>query len=124
TAQPMLNAAPPDLQSLRVAAVHKSSVATRPLEVAELEDQVRSLRNKAQKDFNEKKPNTGVGLFNTAATLDQSFELHNPDSAIQRGCALVIREGPTVTYRVAAPLAVPSRTDEQVVEVARAELAP
>lgn len=124
TAQPMLNASPPDLQSLRVAAVHKSSVATRPVEVAELEDQIRSLRNKAQKDINEMKPNTGIGLFNTAATLDQSFELHNPDTAIQRGCALAQREGPTITYRVGTPLNVPSRVDEQVVEVARAELSP
>jgi uncharacterized protein (TIGR02231 family) len=124
TAQPMLNAAPPDLQSLRVAAVHKSSVATRPTDVADLEDQVRSLRLKAQKDFNEKKPGTGVGLFNTAASLDQAFELQNPDTAIQRGCALVVREGPTVTYRVSTALTVPARTDEQVVEVARAKLAP
>jgi uncharacterized protein (TIGR02231 family) len=124
TAQPMLNAAPPDLQSLRVAAVHKTSVATRPLDAAELEDQVRNLRNKAQKDFNERKAGTGIGLFNTAAALDQAFELQNPDTAIARGCALVIREGPTVTYRVNNSLTVPSRTDEQVVEVARAELAP
>lgn len=124
TAQPMLNAAPPDLQQLRVAAVHKSSVATRPPDVVELEDQIRNLRHKAQKDINEKKPHTGVGLFNTAATLDQTFELHNPDSAIQRGCALVIREGPTVTYRINTALNVPSRTDEQVVEVARGELTP
>ncbi|HYT94052.1 MAG TPA: mucoidy inhibitor MuiA family protein [Gemmataceae bacterium] len=124
TAQPMLNAAPPDLQSLRVAAVHKSSVPARQADVVELEEQIRNLRNKAQKDFNEKKLITGVGLFNTAAALDQAFELHNSDTAIQRGCALAIREGPTVTYRVSTPLAVPSRTEEQVVEVARAELAP
>jgi uncharacterized protein (TIGR02231 family) len=120
----MLYASPPDLQSLRVAAVHKSSVATRPPDVTELEDQVKSLRTKAQKDFNEKKPTTGVGLFNTAASLDQAFELLNPDSAIQRGCALATREGPTVTYRVSSALNVPSRADEQVVEVARAELTP
>jgi hypothetical protein len=122
TAQPMLYASAPDLQMLRVGAVHKSSVATRPPDVAELEDQVKSLRTKAQKDFNEKKQHTGSGLFNTAASLDQAFELLNPDTAIQRGCALAVREGPTVTYRVSSALNVPSRADEQVVEVARAEL--
>lgn len=124
TAQPMLNASPPDLQSLRVAAVHKSSVPARSSDLAELEEQIRSLRTKAQKDFNEKKPTTGIGLFNTAAALDQSFELLNSDTAIQRSCALAIREGPTVTYRVATALAVPSRMEEQVIEVARAELVP
>jgi uncharacterized protein (TIGR02231 family) len=124
TAQPTLNASPPDLQPLRVAAQHKGTVAPRSGDVAELEDQVRNLRNKAQKDFNEKKPGTGSGLFNTAATLDQSFELHNPDSAIQRGCAVALREGPTVAYRVSSSLAVPSRPEEQVLEVARADLAP
>lgn len=125
TAQPMLNAAPPDLQSLKVAAVHKGSVpAGRGPDVAELEHQIRMLREKAQKDFNERKPGTGIGLFNTASALDQSFELLNPDVAIQRGCALAMSEGPTVVYHIATPLAVPSRTEEQVLEVARLELAP
>ena len=44
---------------------------------------------------NEKKQSSGVGLFNTAAALDQSWELLNPDLALQRGCALAVREGPT-----------------------------
>jgi len=123
TAQPMLNASPPDLQSLRVAAIHKSSVPARSADVAELEEQIKNLRNKAQKDFNERKALTGIGLFNTAAALDQSFELLNPDTAIQRGCALAIREGPTVAYHLTTALAVPSRAEEQVLEVARTELA-
>jgi uncharacterized protein (TIGR02231 family) len=123
TAQPMLNASPPDLQTLRVAAVHKSSVPLVSANIAELEEQIKNLRTKAQKDFNEKKPGTSTGLFNTAAALDQAFELHHPDTAIQRGCALAIREGPTVTYQVNTLLAIPSRAEEQVVEVARAELA-
>jgi uncharacterized protein (TIGR02231 family) len=125
TAQPMLNAAPPDLQSLKVAAVHKSSVPAAPAtNVAELEEQIRILRSKAQKDFNERKANTGIGLFNTASALDQAFELLHPDIAIQRGCALAMSEGPTVVYHLATPLAVPSRTEEQVLEIAKIELAP
>ena len=125
TAQPMLNAAPPDLQVLQVGVVHKGSVpAARQTDVAELEEQIRNLRTKAQKDFNERKPATGIGLFNTAAALDQSWELLNPDAAVKRGCALAMREGPTVTYHISTPLAVPSRTEEQVIEVARIELAP
>ncbi len=125
TARPMLNAAPPDLQGLKVAAVHKSSVpAGRQQDVAELEEQIKNLRIKAQKDFNERKPTTGIGLFNTASALDQSFELLNPDAAIQRGCALAMSEGPTVVYHLPTSLSVPSRTEEQVLEVARLELAP
>ena len=33
-------------------------------------------------------------------------------------------EGPTVAYHIATPLAVPSRTEEQVLEIARIELPP
>ncbi|MBI3822171.1 MAG: mucoidy inhibitor MuiA family protein [Planctomycetes bacterium] len=123
TAAPMLNAAPPDLQGLKVAAVHKGSVpAGPPLNIADLEAQIRSLREKAQKDFNERKPATGIGLFNTASALDQSFELMHPDVAIQRGCALAMSEGPTVVYHIATPLAVPSRNEEQVLEIAKFDL--
>ena len=123
TAQPMLNAAPPDLQSLNVGIVHKASVQPRKTDLAELEDQIRSLRTKAQKDFNERKPLTGIGLFNTAAALDQSWELHNPDAAVLRGCAPALREGPTVVYQLSTALSVPSRKEEQVIEVARIEMA-
>jgi len=123
TAQPMLNAAPPELQSLQVTVVHKASTpVVRQPDIMELEDQVRSLRNKAQKDFNEKKQSSGVGLFNTAAALDQSWELLNPDQAVQRGCALAVREGPTVTYAIKSKLVLPSRADEQVLEIARLDL--
>jgi uncharacterized protein (TIGR02231 family) len=125
TAQPMLNAAPPDLQSLKVAVVHKASVpGGRAPDAADLEGQIRSLRAKAQQDFNERKPSGAIGLFNTAAALDQGFELLNPDAAIKRGCALAMMEGPTVTYQINTALAVPSRTEEQVLEVARVDVTP
>jgi uncharacterized protein (TIGR02231 family) len=124
TAAPMLNAAPPELQTLNVGVVHKGAAPPRKADLAELEEQIRNLRIKAQKDFNERKPTTGIGLFNTAAALDQSWELLNPDAAVKRGCALAILEGPSVAYHIATPLAVPSRNDEQVLEIARIELAP
>ena len=38
--------------------------------------------------------------------------------------ALAMSEGPTVVYHIATPMAVPSRTEEQVLEVARIELTP
>jgi uncharacterized protein (TIGR02231 family) len=118
TAQPMLNAIPPDLQTLHVSAAPKANQPS----VAELEEQIRNLRLKAQKDFNENKHMSGVGLVNTAGAREQSFELFNPEAAVKRGCMLSYREGPTVTYRVPTPLTVASRNDEQVLEVARVDL--
>jgi uncharacterized protein (TIGR02231 family) len=124
TAQPMLNAAPPELQTLQVGVMHKGTVPAQKANVAQLEEQIKSLRTKAQKDFNERKAATGIGLFNTAAALDQSFELLHPGLAVERGCALAAREGPTVAYHIATPYALASRAEEQVLEVARLELAP
>jgi uncharacterized protein (TIGR02231 family) len=125
TAQPALNAAPPELQTLLVTVTPRGAP---PVAVAanmqDLEEQVKSLRSKAQRDFNQKKPSSGIGLYNTAAALDQSWELFNPEAAVKRGCALAPREGPTVTYHLPSRLAVPSRNDEQVLEVARIEMAP
>ncbi|MBA4063264.1 MAG: hypothetical protein C0501_06045 [Isosphaera sp.] len=120
TAQPMLNAVPPDLQTLHVTAAPKGTSALPP--ATELEDQIKSLRARAQKDFNEKKQASGAGLVNTAAAREQSWELYDPEAAVKRGCMLAARDGPTVAYRIATPLTVPSRADEQVLEVARADL--
>jgi uncharacterized protein (TIGR02231 family) len=123
TAQPTLNAAPPDLQTLQVHVVPKANAVARQTTM-ELEEQVRTLRSKAQMEFNEKKASAGTGTVNKAAAIDQSFELFNPDVAMKRGCLLAVTEGPTVTYHLSTKLSVPSRNDEQVLEVARLELAP
>ena len=124
TAKPMLNAAPPELQSLQVTVVPKTGVIAKGPDSMELEEQVRSLRSKAQKDFNERKQSSGIGLVNTAAALDQSWELLNPEEAVKRGCSLSTREGPSVTYHLNTKLTVPSRLDEQVIEVAKIEMPP
>jgi uncharacterized protein (TIGR02231 family) len=125
TAQPTLNAAPPELQTLQVSVVPRASApAARRPGTMELEEQVKDLRAKAQKQFNENKGASGTGLVNTAAALDQSWELFNPDAAMKRGCLLAVTEGPTVTYHLTTKLSVPSRVDEQVLEVARIDFAP
>jgi uncharacterized protein (TIGR02231 family) len=125
TAQSTLNAAPPDLQVLQVTVVAAGKAPAAPhAGDAELEAQVRHLRAKAQQDFNQRKVSTGVGLFNTAAALDQSWELLNPEAAVRRGCALSVREGPSVTYPLGSRLTLPSRTEEQNLEVARIDMAP
>lgn len=122
TAQPALNSAPPDLQALHVSVAPKGAAAGAQPSVAELEDQIKALRSKAQKDFNDRKETSGAGLVNTAAAREQSWELFNPEAAVKRGCMLSYREGPTVTYRIATPLTVASRPDSQVLEVARIDL--
>lgn len=124
TAQPMLNSAPPDLQALHVSVTPKGVPAGAQPSIAELEDQIKALRSKAQKDFNDRKAASGAGLVNTAAAREQSWELFNPDAAVKRGCMLSAREGPTVTYRIATPLTVASRPDAQVLEVAKIDLKP
>ncbi len=124
TAQPMLNSAPPDLQTLHVSVAPKGTAASAQPSIAELEDQIKALRSKGQKDLNDRKQTSGVGLVNTAAAREQSWELFNPEAAVKRGCMLSYREGPTVTYRIATALTVPSRPDEQVMEVAKIDLKP
>jgi uncharacterized protein (TIGR02231 family) len=125
TAQPMLNATPPDLAVLNVTTVAAGSrqMAANP-GPQDLQEQVKNLRSQAQKEFNEKKSSAGAGLFNTAAALDQSWELLNPDAAMKRACSFSSKEGPSVTYHLAPRLTVPSRLDEQILEVARLEMAP
>jgi uncharacterized protein (TIGR02231 family) len=127
TAAPMLNSAPPDLQVLNVTVTPRGNAPVTTVQhrgIMELEDQVKSIRGRAQKEFNEKKASSGAGLFNTAAALDQSWELLNPEAAVKRGCALAFKEGPSVTYHLATPLTVPSRNDEQTIEVTRFEVTP
>jgi uncharacterized protein (TIGR02231 family) len=124
TAKPMLNAAPPELQSLQVTVVPKTNGAPKGPNEMELEEQVKNLRTKAQKDFNAGKDSSGIGLVNTAAALDQSWELLNPEEAVKRGCSLATREGPSVSYHLNTKLTVPSRLDEQVIEVAKIEMPP
>ncbi len=124
TAQPMLNAAPPELQTLQVTVVPKGTVTTiRPDEMA-VEQEIKNLRSQAQRSFNEKKQSSAVGLVNTAAAREQSLELFNPEAAVKRGCMLATREGPTVTYHLATQLSLPSRDDDQMLEVTRIDFKP
>lgn len=123
TAQPALNSAPPELQALHVSVAPKGAVPVQPT-IAELEEQIAALRCKAQKDLNDRKTASGIGLVNTAAAREQSWELFNPEAAVKRGCMISYREGPTVTYRIATALTVASRPDAQVLEVAKIDMKP
>jgi uncharacterized protein (TIGR02231 family) len=124
TAQAALNAVPPDLQMLQVTAAARGVNPQTLFGEADVLEQVRDLRTKAQKDFNQRKQSSAVGLCNTAAALDQSWELLNPEAAVRRGCSQAVREAASVAYHLSSRLSVPSRTDEQVLEVARISMVP
>ncbi|MGL4555830.1 MAG: mucoidy inhibitor MuiA family protein, partial [Gemmataceae bacterium] len=174
TAQPMLNATPPDLLALAVAVAPRGTAtsgvtlsglqsglglggmpaggggmpvagpggygnATVPggrLSIAnpgegkgnakELQDAARSLRAQAQMANNVKREKDANELSNYAAVLDQVCELVVMTDA-RRGEAAARpakNEGPSVTYHLANRLSVPSRTEEQVIEVTRLDMTP
>jgi hypothetical protein len=169
TAQPMLNAAPPELKMLAVAVTPKgapmpgvaqgvpnppagaqlggqlgqfggppgqthfaSNAFANPMgntSVAELNKAAQQLRVQAQAEFNQKKESSGNEITNYAAALEQARDLVlNADErqkpSGKRGLRAPKNEGPSVTYHLSTPLTVPSRNDEQVIEVARFDMQP
>jgi hypothetical protein len=147
TAQPMLNAAPPELKTLEVSVVSRgrmpapnlpaaqgqaadSPYAIQPQQPAEaITSQARNLRNKAQKEFNSKQDSTANSLYNDAAALEWQRDLQSSKEELiavnrSRLNPPSVEEGPSVTYHLRSKLSVPNRPDEQVIEVARIDLTP
>jgi hypothetical protein len=174
TAQPMLNASPPDLTMLAVAVVPRGSnlnpgnfnqiiaqgqpgpnagprggqgkggaqfglqgggqagnFGTIPnpeglAKANELDNTSKLLRQAAQQELNQRNDEESNSIFNYAGALDQAKELVlNPEGRVNK--ALLARsrhEGPSVTYHLSARLSVPSRDDEQVLEMTRIDLVP
>jgi hypothetical protein len=181
TAQPMLNAAPPELHALAVDVVPRGTAGkgvtlsglqtglnlgavpgggppmgggfgpgrpgTMPMprlptggrlaiqnpgmsaKAAELDAAAKLLRQQAQNVANLKKEKDAAELQNYAAVLDQVKDLcvsveaskRRPGDMTGMGAK---NEGPSVTYHLAHKLSVPSRTDDQVIEVSRLEMKP
>jgi uncharacterized protein (TIGR02231 family) len=94
--------------------------------VKDLEKRAQDLRGKAQSEFNMRNSSIGNKSWNEAAAVEQA--LHLLATEAKPGSAGAARsgsnEGPSVTYHLASKLSVPSRNDEQVIEVARLDLAP
>ena len=105
----------------------------------ELRAQSRALRKKAQKQLIGNNAEAGGAIINEAAALEQAEELlakgkddrddKKPGEDRSRPAAApetatVHREGPSVTYHLRARLTVPSRNDQQLIEVARIEMKP
>jgi uncharacterized protein (TIGR02231 family) len=128
TAQPMLNAAPPDLKTLEVTVLpvgHGTQPPNAGVALKQIQEQSQSLRGKAQAAYNTNKAETGGQLINDAAALEQWRDLlaQNDDKQAELAAGGG-KEGPSVTYHLATKLSIPSRNDEQVVQVARVDLAP
>jgi hypothetical protein len=144
TAQPMLNAAPPDLKTLEFTLMARGGMPPGAQPVPNLPGmqppggpqgqssgqfdlQAKGLRSQAAQEYSKQKESSGSKLINDAAAIEQSLELFNPQDdhlAKDRPGRGGPREGQSVTYHLNTRLTVPSRNEEQVIEVARLEMAP
>jgi hypothetical protein len=140
TAQPMLNAAPPELLALditvnkRAGGMGQAAAGSAPNGPGSLTlgranyDQSQKLRAQAQTELNGNNSYVGGTIINEAAALEQTEELLNPVAVDFNNKLAAIppgpRDGPSVIYHLKSKLTVPSRNDEQLIEVARIELAP
>jgi hypothetical protein len=138
TAEPTLNAAPPELHMLEVAVIQRGApndpmnpVAGKPNPMFaknQIDEQVRNLRSQAVKGYQAKDADQAGLQLNQAAAAEATWELIHSSKeeliAINKSGGKNGPEGPSVTHHIGHRLSVPSRHDEQVIEVARVELAP
>jgi uncharacterized protein (TIGR02231 family) len=121
TAQPMLSAAPPELSALDVSVTAAAATGAgggpdvAQLKVARAE--VDRLRREAQVQANRSDYLTANARINEAAAMGQTAEMLGEQMD-------VAREGPAVTYHLKTRFTVPSRSDEQLLEVARLPMSP
>jgi hypothetical protein len=133
TAQPLLSAAPPELLALDISiggrvTGGKAAATTQPMLGRGNFDYSQNLRRQAQKEFVDNQSAMGLNTINQAAAIEQTDELLNPASGefneAFKAMPAGAREGPSVTYHLKSKMTVPSRNDEQLVEVARLEVTP
>jgi hypothetical protein len=147
TAQPLLNASPPELCMLQPVLVLRGAPGGPPMPGGgpapfaqatpnmELEGKANSLRTKAGLNYRsgKGKDQKEAGLWlNEASAYEQNIELMRSRDEIlaqlKKGSKGVAgpssTDGPSVTYHLTTKLTVPSRNDEQVIEVAKLNLAP
>ncbi len=158
TAQPLLNAAPPDLRTLEVAIGGPAAPPPPPGGPAmpgvggpgvpngmgqqggfgggggmptptgylkDLEKQSRSLRGQATYNFNQNAVEEGKKLQNEAAAIDQFRDLLLTKEQLTNAEPLsagMTSDGPSVTYRLKNKLTVPSRSDDQTLQIAKFDI--
>jgi hypothetical protein len=132
TAEPMLNAAPPALQTLEVAVTPRAANPNNPMDAPNPAqyganfDQAQQLRGKARLEYNSKNSTAGGALINQASALEQTNEILSiaQKDAQQQAGRPAPHEGQSVTYHLDTHLTVPSRNDEQILEVAKLTMDP
>ncbi len=136
TAQPLLNAAPPDLAMLEVGtnAPGKGVAVTVNGGTFNLKSelnrrQAEQFRQEAQVLSNSANKMDADRRFNDAAAYQQSDEILNPMEPQQMkmgkpGSGGGVVEGQSVTFHLDRRLSVPWRDDEQLIEVARLAMKP
>jgi hypothetical protein len=151
TAQPMLNAAPPDLAVLEPILIARGTPGGPPMPTAQmpapepflqlpgnapadLNKKIQQLQEKAQGNYSRggaKLQKEADMWLNDAAAWAQNIDLMKTRDAIlaeQRKITKTVdpsrNDGPSVTYHLPNRLTVPSRNDEQIIEVAKLNLAP
>ena len=140
TAQPLLNAAPPDLKSLEVSvgvpgqtggAMHafegKGDGKPSGKVLEDLDNRSKSLRSQSATNYNDKNPQFAAQQQNDAAAIEQFRDLLITKDDIGKSGGLndnLLGDGPSVTYRLKSKLTLPSRNDDQTLEIAKLDLAP
>jgi hypothetical protein len=151
TAQPMLNAAPPELAILEPVLVARGAPGGPPMPTApgtpapaffgaanqpkDLEMKANQFRIQAQMNYKAgtaKEQEEAGKALNTASTYEQWRDLMKSREAIvaeqnprkKVAADLERNDGPSVIYHLASKLTVPSRNDEQIIEVAKLNLTP
>ena len=86
------------------------------------------ISGQAFQEYQRKGTNDGENLLNSAAAIEQSLDLLNPqDETLAKSSKqplASVREGQSVTYHLNTKLTVPSRNDEQILEVAKIDMPP
>jgi hypothetical protein len=137
TAQPLINAAPPELKMLEIRVASRSKMPPTAQSAGpfggrmagELDKEAQTLRKKAQEELTLKKnPQDASRYINEAAASEQNRELMQSKKEVlankDRRPAPSANDGPSVTYHLKNKMTVPSRRDEQVLEVTRISMAP
>jgi hypothetical protein len=147
TAQPMLNASPPELAMLLPTLVHRGAPGGPPMPGSgpapfaqttpnmALWNKANELRGKAGVNYrsgNGKDQREAGKFLNDAAAYEQNLDLMRSRTEVlaqlkgggKAAAGLSTTDGPSVTYHLASKLTVPSRNDEQVLEVVKLKLAP
>jgi Domain of unknown function (DUF4139)/N-terminal domain of unknown function (DUF4140) len=147
TAQPMLNASPPELCMLEPMLVVRGSKGAPPMPGSgpapfaqsssnkDLESKANMLRDQAGLNYrsgSSKDQKEADKQVNAAAAWEQNLDLMRSRDEVlaqaRKGNKGVAgpssTDGPSVTYHLPSKLTVPSRNDEQVIEVVKLKLTP